>query len=80
MGRGDGLADLVALAGVRDYPGRVKCATLAWHEYSADQRRLCRKVDYGETLLKFPIEKGGKPPSLYAMSSSFLCGRCFKVS
>ena len=24
----DGLCDLVVLAGVRDYPGRVKCATL----------------------------------------------------
>ena len=28
---GDGLGDLAALAGVRDYPGRVKCATLPWH-------------------------------------------------
>jgi hypothetical protein len=31
-------------------------------------------------LLKFALEKGGKPPSPYAMSSSFLCGSCFKVS
>ena len=35
MGRGDGLADLVALAGVRDYPGRVKCATLPWYALRA---------------------------------------------
>ena len=28
---GEGLGDLAALAGVRDYPGRVKCATLPWH-------------------------------------------------
>ena len=26
---GDGLGDLAALAGVRDYPGRVKCARLS---------------------------------------------------
>jgi nitrogen fixation NifU-like protein len=28
---GDGLGALAALAGVRNYPGRVKCATLPWH-------------------------------------------------
>ena len=27
----DGLGDVAALAGVRDYPGRVRCATLPWH-------------------------------------------------
>ena len=27
----DGLGDLTALAGVREFPGRVKCATLPWH-------------------------------------------------
>ena len=26
-----GLGKLSVLAGVRDYPSRVKCATLAWH-------------------------------------------------
>jgi nitrogen fixation NifU-like protein len=31
----DGLGDLVALAGVRDYPGQVKCATLPWHALRA---------------------------------------------
>ena len=25
------LGDLAALAGVRRYPARIKCATLAWH-------------------------------------------------
>ena len=28
---GSDLGKLVALEGVRDYPSRVKCATLAWH-------------------------------------------------
>jgi nitrogen fixation NifU-like protein len=32
---GNSLGDLVALAGVRDYPGRVKCATLPWHAMRA---------------------------------------------
>lgn len=27
----DGLDKLAALAGVRDYPTRIKCATLCWH-------------------------------------------------
>ena len=30
-----GLDKLVVLAGVRDYPSRVKCATLAWHTLEA---------------------------------------------
>ncbi len=30
-----GLEKLVALAGVRDYPSRVKCATLPWHTLKA---------------------------------------------
>ena len=32
---GDDLGDLAALAGVRDYSGRVKCATLPWHALRA---------------------------------------------
>jgi nitrogen fixation NifU-like protein len=28
---GEGLGKLEVFSGVRDYPGRVKCATLAWH-------------------------------------------------
>jgi nitrogen fixation NifU-like protein len=34
---------LEVLAGVRDYPVRVKCATLAWHTLSAalhDQQKV----------------------------------------
>jgi nitrogen fixation NifU-like protein len=31
----DGLGDLSALAGVWDYPGRVRCATLPWHALRA---------------------------------------------
>ena len=36
----DRLGKLAALGGVRDYPMRVKCATLAWHTLTAalDQR------------------------------------------
>jgi len=31
----DGLGELAALAGVREFPGRVKCATLPWHALRA---------------------------------------------
>jgi nitrogen fixation NifU-like protein len=31
----DGLGKLAALAGVREFPVRVKCATLAWHTLKA---------------------------------------------
>ena len=31
----DGLGKLTALAGVREFPMRVKCATLAWHTLQA---------------------------------------------
>jgi nitrogen fixation NifU-like protein len=36
-----GLGKLGVLAGVRDYPSRVKCATLAWHAVRAalEQRK-----------------------------------------
>ena len=30
-----GIGKLAALAGVRDYPARVKCASLAWHTLQA---------------------------------------------
>ena len=30
-GSGEDLGDLIALAGVRQFPIRIKCATLAWH-------------------------------------------------
>lgn len=32
---GDELGKLVVFAGVREYPSRVKCATLAWHTLEA---------------------------------------------
>ena len=32
---GDGLGDLAALAGVREFPGRVKCGTLPCHALRA---------------------------------------------
>ena len=32
---GDGFEELTALGGVRDYPMRVKCATLPWHSVIA---------------------------------------------
>ncbi len=31
----EGMGKLAVLAGVRDYPSRVKCATLAWHALRA---------------------------------------------
>jgi nitrogen fixation NifU-like protein len=31
----DNLGKLVVLAGVAEYPARVKCATLAWHTMNA---------------------------------------------
>lgn len=34
-GGGDGLDELEALSGVRDFPTRIKCATLAWHAMTA---------------------------------------------
>lgn len=34
-GDADSLGKLTAFAGVRDYPARVKCATLAWHTLRA---------------------------------------------
>ncbi len=34
-GTGEGLGDLQALAGVREFPSRVKCAALAWHALTA---------------------------------------------
>ena len=34
-GNGPGLGKLAAFAGVRRYPARVKCATLAWHTLAA---------------------------------------------
>ena len=32
---GASMGKLAAFAGVRDYPARVKCATLAWHTLRA---------------------------------------------
>ena len=32
---GDGLGKLAVFAGVREFPSRVKCATLAWHTLHA---------------------------------------------
>jgi nitrogen fixation NifU-like protein len=31
----EGLGKLAALSGVREYPARVKCASLCWHTLSA---------------------------------------------
>ena len=35
----DDLGDLAVLAGVREYPSRVKCATLPWHALRAALRQ-----------------------------------------
>lgn len=34
-GGGDGFEELEALSGVRDFPMRIKCATLPWHTMTA---------------------------------------------
>jgi nitrogen fixation NifU-like protein len=39
---GDGIGDLAALAGVRDYPGRVKCATLPCHALRSALEGSCQ--------------------------------------
>ncbi|MDX2109809.1 MAG: SUF system NifU family Fe-S cluster assembly protein [Verrucomicrobiota bacterium] len=31
----DSIGDLAALSGVRKFPARIKCATLAWHTFTA---------------------------------------------
>lgn len=41
---GTGLGKLQVLAGVRDYPARVKCATLAWHTVHAALSNESEKV------------------------------------
>ena len=38
------LGKLKVLAGVKDYPVRVKCATLAWHTFDAALKRVQDKV------------------------------------
>lgn len=38
------LGKLRALEGVRDYPSRVKCATLAWHALKSALRREAQQV------------------------------------
>ncbi len=40
----DRLGDMVAFAGVRAYPVRVKCATLAWHALSAALKSEAKQV------------------------------------
>ncbi|MFZ9708868.1 MAG: Fe-S cluster assembly sulfur transfer protein SufU [Steroidobacteraceae bacterium] len=42
------LGKLAALAGVRDYPARVKCASLAWHTLAA---ALARREPGGSTTV-----------------------------
>ncbi|HXH03058.1 MAG TPA: SUF system NifU family Fe-S cluster assembly protein [Candidatus Competibacteraceae bacterium] len=39
-----GLGKLAVLVGVRDYPSRVKCATLAWHALQAALERRTEPV------------------------------------
>ena len=34
------LGKLTVLMGVKDYPVRVKCATLAWHTFEAALKRV----------------------------------------
>lgn len=39
-----GLEDMNSLQGVRQYPSRVKCATLAWHAADAALKQLSKNV------------------------------------
>ncbi len=41
---GDGLGKLAVFAGVREYPARVKCATLAWHTLQAALKNRAETV------------------------------------
>jgi len=43
-GGSDGLNELEALSGVRDFPTRIKCATLAWHAMTAAIDRTDEEV------------------------------------
>ncbi len=40
----DAIGKLAVLAGVRDYPARVKCATLAWHTLDAALKNQAEPV------------------------------------
>lgn len=40
----ESLGKLAALAGVRDFPARVKCASLCWHTLNAALAHECRPV------------------------------------
>jgi nitrogen fixation NifU-like protein len=43
-GKSDNLGKLAVFSGVREYPARVKCATLAWHTLHAALERSPEKV------------------------------------
>lgn len=43
-GDGDGLNELEALSGVREFPMRIKCATLPWHTMNAAIDQLDEEV------------------------------------
>jgi len=58
---GNDLGKLTILAGVRDYPMRVKCATLAWHVLHA---ALANKSDMVSTE-----DQGPPPPVECAMAA-----------
>lgn len=60
-GAGDDLGKIAILAGVRDYPMRVKCATLAWHVLHA---ALAGKASTVST------EDEGVPPPLECVPSA----------
>lgn len=43
-GGGEDLGKLAALSGVREFPSRVKCASLCWHTLNAALERSTQKV------------------------------------
>lgn len=40
----DKMGKLTVLAGVRDFPARVKCATLAWHTFHAALKQISQSI------------------------------------
>ena len=40
----ESLGKLAVLAGVREYPARVKCATLAWHTLDAALKNQAKSI------------------------------------
>ncbi|MDR1906792.1 MAG: SUF system NifU family Fe-S cluster assembly protein [Puniceicoccales bacterium] len=40
------MGDLVALLGVKQFPMRIKCATLAWHTFENALKNIAKDIEY----------------------------------